>query len=99
MDPVAFYRTVSSPGCEGIAADVLDGVYDVVVFSSPSTFLRLIEGDTHAPADVVAALAATRRVAIGTVTAAALADHGIPAHAVAIAPTEDGVLDAIREAL
>lgn len=99
VEPVVFYRTVAAPGCAAIARALIDGGYDIVVFSSPSTLLRLLEDDGHPRDEVLAALAGTRRVAIGDVTANAMDEHGIPPHAVARAPTESGVLEAIQACL
>jgi len=68
-----------------------------VVFSSPSTFQRLREAG-RSIAGFPEALAQLRRVAIGEVTASALARAGLPAAAVAERPTDDGVIEAVQRA-
>jgi aminomethyltransferase len=92
VDAVAFYRTVAAPGVATIAADVVAGRYAVVVFTSPSTLRRLL--DAAGPAGrgaLVEALARTRVVAIGPVTAHALRAAELPVHATASEPSDDGL--------
>jgi uroporphyrinogen-III synthase len=95
VDAVAFYRSVPAPDVAGVAADVARGRYDAVVFTSPSSLRFLVEA---APDAVGSALAGLRRVAIGPTTAAALTRRGWPAHAVATAPTDDGIATAVVDA-
>jgi uroporphyrinogen-III synthase len=96
-DRVAFYRTVGAPEAAEAARRLVQSTVDAVVFASPSAlrFLRLAgeERSLHA------ALSACRRIAIGPVTAAALAHDGLPATAVAEHPTDDAVVAAVVAAL
>jgi len=89
------YRTVAARECAEIARDVVAGSYDVVVFSSPSTFAHLRAAAGARGADLDAALHVAKVVAIGGVTEAALAAHGIRADAVAAAPTDEAIETAV----
>ena len=96
VDVVAFYRNDPAPGVEGIARDVLNGQYQVAVFTSPSTLRRLLEAAVERRAALVEALTRVGCVAIGEVTGTALKRAGIPPGAVARQPTDEGLLDAVR---
>jgi uroporphyrinogen-III synthase len=96
VDAVAFYRTIAGPECASLAADLVAGAYDVAVFSSPSTFLRLLDAAGTGRRTLIDALRALRTVAIGPVTVRAMAEHGVDADAVASAPTDDGVATAVE---
>jgi uroporphyrinogen III methyltransferase/synthase len=95
VEAVPFYRNVAARDVPDIAADVRRGAYDLVVFTSPSTALRLFEGAAAADVEIRSALRRAKIVAIGEVTARALAQLGIPAGAVATSPTDDGIVDAV----
>jgi aminomethyltransferase len=97
VDAVAFYRTVAAADVAETAERLARGEFDAAVFSSPSTFHRLREAGEPVPG-FAAALKTLRRVAIGGVTAAALAEAGHPATAVAESPSDAGLLDALRRA-
>lgn len=86
VDEVVAYRTVAAPVSEVARAAVADA--HVVTFTSPSTVHGLISavGAEGLPAIVVA---------IGPVTAAALADYGIEPAAIAESHGVDGIVDAI----
>ncbi len=96
VDAVPFYRTVAAPACADLARRLVAGEYDVAVFSSPSTFARLLEGAGDAEPRVLAALRSLRTVAIGPVTASAMAARGVDPDAVAAAPTDDAVAAAVE---
>jgi uroporphyrinogen III methyltransferase/synthase len=93
--PVPFYRTVPHPGCPEIAADLLAGRYDGVLFTSPSTFRAVLAA---LPPDRVEEFRQIIQVAIGKVTATAMKDAGCPPDAVAGEPTADGVAEAFKAA-
>jgi len=95
-DTVAFYRNVPAPNCERIARDIAAGRYDAVVFSSPSTLLRLLEAAATHEEELHEALERVRKVAIGRVTAGALSAAGLEADAVAPEPTDEGLAAAVR---
>lgn len=97
VDAVAFYRTVAAPDVSDTARRVAEGEFDAVVFSSPSTFLRLREAG-RGVTGFAAGLTASRRVAIGEVTAFALEKAGLPATAVAERPTDEAVVEALLRA-
>lgn len=94
VEAVAFYRTVAAKDVGETARRLARGEFDAAVFSSPSTFHRLRAAgesvDGFAPA-----LLALRRVAIGRVTASALAAGGHPAAAVAASPSDEGLVEAL----
>jgi uroporphyrinogen-III synthase len=96
LDAVALYRTVAGPECAPLAADLVAGQYDVAVFSSPSTFLRLLDGAGSGRTELLDALRTLRTIAIGPVTARAMAAHGVGPDAVATSPTEDAVATAVE---
>lgn len=96
VDVVPFYRNVAAPGVEAVAADVTAGIYDVAVFTSPSTALRLVEAGAIVKLDIKAALRRMAIVAIGDVTARALQQARIPVSAVALEPSEEGITDALK---
>jgi len=95
VDTVPFYRNVAARGVVEIAADVRREVYDVVIFTSPSTALRLLEGAAAAEVEIVSALGRAKIVAIGEVTSRALSDLGLPVGAVAAVPTDEGIVEAV----
>jgi uroporphyrinogen-III synthase len=97
VDAVAFYRTVASPESQAAALAVARGAYDAVIFTSPSTFLRLREAGGGEAFD--AGLRRARRVAIGGVTAEALSAAGFAAAAVAERPTVEAMVEAVLAAL
>lgn len=99
VDAVAFYRTVPAAEARVAATEIVAGRVDAVVFTSPSTLRCLLRAAEAAALPVRAALAGVARVAIGPVTATALADEGVPAAAVAHAPTPDAVAEAVTRAL
>ena len=95
VDAIPFYRNVAARAVAEIAADVRRDAYDAVVFTSPSTALRLLEGAAEAEVEIHDALRRARIVAIGDVTARALAELGLPAGAVAATPSDDGIVEAV----
>jgi uroporphyrinogen-III synthase len=95
VDAVPFYRSVPAPGVAAVAADLMRGRYDAVVFTSPSSLRFLVEVNPDA---VGSALARLRRVAIGPTTAAALEHRGWPADSVASTPDDDGITSAVLDA-
>jgi uroporphyrinogen-III synthase len=99
VEAVAFYRNVPAAEVPSIAADVAAGAYDALVFTSPSTVERLIEGSGAASGEVLRAMARTRLVAIGSVTASAVKRLGLPAPVVAEKPSDDALVAAVRRAL
>jgi uroporphyrinogen-III synthase len=86
IEAVAFYRTAPAPEAAAIAADLVRGNYAAAVVTAPSALAALS----------AAALANAKRVALGSTTAAALARAGVPAHAIAAAPTPAAVADALE---
>ena len=95
VEAVAFYRTVAAPGVSEIAADLRDGRYDAVVFSSPSTFQSVLDAATGGLA-LVSALRTVAVVAIGGVTAHALGRAGLEPSAVASDPSDEALVVAVR---
>lgn len=96
---VVFYRTVAAPGIERLVLDVANRRFDAAIFTSPSTLLRLLEAVPSRRQGVERALRGMACVAIGEVTAAAFQDAGLPLPAVAVTPSDEGILDALRSLL
>jgi hypothetical protein len=84
------YRSIPDPDIAGVAADYLDGKYDAAIFASPSAFLRLVEADER-----IGGPAETRIVALGPVTAAAIARSGAQVAAVAQGTEEQALCGAL----
>jgi len=84
------YRSIPDPDTAVVAADYLAGKYDVAVFASPSAFLHLLEADAR-----IGAPSATRIVALGPVTAAAIARSGAQVAAVAQGTGEQAICGAL----
>ncbi len=99
VDEVALYRTVGSSRASAAASGIANGEYDAVVFASPSALRLLLDAAGEGRAAAEEGLARAKRVAIGEVTASALARAGFPAAAVADAPTDDGLEGALLRAL
>lgn len=93
------YRTVASADAPRLAAATIAGWYAGIAVTAPSGLLTWLEAAGPRRAPLLAALRGMRRVAIGPTTARALASAGLRAHAVAAAPEEEAVGDAIARAL
>lgn len=99
VDEAPLYRTIPSDRARPLAERTIRGEFAVVAFTAPSSLdLWLSAADARAPA-LAEALARVKRVAIGTTTAAHLADRGLPALEVAATPDEAAVGDAIERAI
>jgi uroporphyrinogen-III synthase len=99
VDAVAFYRTVPAVGARRAVEAIAAGGLDAVVFTSPSTVLFLLAAGEEAGLDAPRSLRRVGRVAIGPVTAQALAERGLEADAVADSPESASVADAVLRAL
>jgi uroporphyrinogen-III synthase len=99
VDEAPLYRTVASPRSEALAAGAISGSFAAVVFTAPSSLDLWLDAAGLRRAALVAALQRIARVAIGPTTATHLQSIGLPADAVADAPSEDAVGDAIARAL
>ena len=95
VDTVPFYRNVPAPDVADIARDVRREVFNVVVFTSPSTAQRLLDGAAASGIEIMNALRRIKVVAIGDVTARALENAGISVGAVASRPSDEGSVEAI----
>lgn len=95
----AVYRTVASREAPAVARDLAAGLYHAAVFTSPSTFGLLLEAAGPRRERLVDALRSVVRVAIGEVTAAALADASLPADGVAATPDEEAIADTVTRLL
>lgn len=94
VDGVAFYRNVPAPEVAQVAREVCRGGYDLALFTSPSTFQRLLEAAASRD-ELSRALARMVLVAIGKVTAQAMRDAGVAVGAIAARPTDNGIVDAV----
>jgi len=99
VDAVAFYRTIEAPEAADVAMALRRDGFDVVVFTSPSTFERLVEADPQGREAALTALARSSIVAIGPVTATALERDGLVPASVAQTAQEDALVAAIRTAI
>ncbi len=97
VDSVAFYRTCAADGVERIAAEVRAGHYDAVIFTSPSTFFRLLDTGPDGARGTVHALRRMAVVAIGATTLAALESKGLEGVRVARTPSDEGLTEALCE--
>ncbi len=99
VDELRLYRTVAAPRAAAAARALAGGELDAVVFASPSAVRLLLEasGETREAAE--AGLRRAKRVAIGEVTAAALARAGFPSRHVADTASDDGLVAALLRAL
>lgn len=84
---VTAYRTVPQLPPPSIVRDLATGVFDAVLFTSPSTVTALDGLDIGA---------GTALIAIGEATAAALREDGHPVHAVAERPSAEGLVSALQ---
>jgi len=94
-DAVAFYRNVPAPGLDELVVELCAGRFDAVVFSSPSSLERVLESRARPGAEVLEALRRARILAIGPVTAEAVARAGLGPPAVAAEPTDEALVAAL----
>ncbi len=94
VDGVPFYRNVAAPEAAEVAREVCGGAYDLALFSSPSTFQRLLEAAASRD-ELSRALGRMVLVAIGKVTAETIRDAGAAVGAVAARPTDEGIVAAV----
>ena len=99
VEAVAFYRTVPAAEAAGVATMVAGGRFGAVVFTSPSSVRCLIQAAGAAADAVRHGLECAKRVAIGAVTAEALASEGLPADGVAEIPTDDAIAAVVERLL
>lgn len=92
VDPIAFYRTVSSERVPEIARGLEERRWDTVLWASPSGVRAVAEAQPGVLAS--AAAGGVRFVAIGRTTAAALAEEDARAH-VPEGPSDDDLFSAI----
>ena len=95
-ESVAFYRNVAASGVDEVAERVCGDCYDLVVFTSPSTLHRLLEAGWCSRSQLLRALGSIALVAIGAVTARAIEEAGLRPAATAAAPSDEGIVEAIR---
>jgi len=99
VDEAPLYRTIASERAGELADAAIAGAFAAVVFTAPSSLDLWLDAAGARRAALVGALAWAARVAIGPTTSAHLASLGLPADAVAEAPLEDAIGDAIARAL
>jgi len=99
VDEAPLYRTIASERAGELADAVIGGAFAAVVFTAPSSLKLWLDAAGGRRGALVDALARVARVAIGPTTSAYLASLGLAADAVAVAPLEDAVGDAIARAL
>jgi uroporphyrinogen III methyltransferase/synthase len=99
VDEAPLYRTVPSEGAGHLAERTIRDAFAGVTFTAPSSLDLWLEAAEARAEALATALARVKRIAIGRTTAAHLADRGLPAHDVAVAPDESAIGDAIARAL
>jgi uroporphyrinogen-III synthase len=95
VDEAPLYRTIASEHAAELADAAIAGRFAAVVFTAPSSIDLWLEAAGGRRDALASALAQAARAAIGPTTAARLASLGLPPAAVAEAPREDAVGDAI----
>lgn len=99
VDEAPLYRTIASERAGELADAAIAGAFFAVVFTAPSSVDLWLAAAGARRGALVIALRRAARVAIGPTTSLHLASLGLPADAVAEAPSEDAVGDAIARAL
>lgn len=99
VDEAPLYRTIASAHVGELTEAALAGAFAGVVFTAPSSVSLWLDAAGPRRDALVDALTRAARVAIGPTTAARLLSLGLPADAMAAAPSEDAVGDAIVNAL
>jgi uroporphyrinogen III methyltransferase / synthase len=99
VDEAPLYRTVASDRAVELADAAISGAFSAVVLTAPSSLDRWLDAAGARREALIVALRRVARVAIGPTTAAHLLSLDLPADAVADAPTEDAVGDAIARVL
>ncbi len=97
VESVAFYRTVAAEEVGRIAEEVRSGRYHAAIFTSPSTFFRLLDTGPDTARGTVGALHRMAVVAIGRTTLAALESKGLEGVGTARSPSDEGLVTAVRE--
>ena len=98
-DEAPLYRTIASAHVGELTEAALAGAFAGVVFTAPSSVSLWLDAAGPRRDALVDALTRAARVAIGPTTAVRLLSLGLPADAMAAAPSEDAVGDAIVNAL
>jgi uroporphyrinogen-III synthase len=96
VDEAPLYRTIASEHAAPLADEAIGGAFAAVVFTAPSALTLWLGAAGARREALVGALTRCARVAIGPTTSARLASLGLSADAVALAPLEDAVGDAIE---
>lgn len=92
VDTVLAYRTVMAGDSQPVMQRLAhEGRFDVVTFASPSA----VDGFLVAVGADLAALSGACFACVGPTTAAAARERGLPVHAVADAPSDAGLVEAI----
>jgi len=99
VDEAPLYRTIASERAGALADAAIAGAFAAVVFTAPSSFDLWLDAAGSRRDALASALERVARVAIGPTTSARLLSAGLPANAVANAPSEEAVADAIAKAL
>ena len=99
VEEAPLYRTVVSARAGELAEAAIAGRFAGVAFTAPSSVDLWLDAAAARREALVEALARTSRVAIGPTTAARLRALRLRAKAVAAAPTEGAVADAIARAM
>jgi uroporphyrinogen III methyltransferase/synthase len=99
VDAVAFYRNLPARGLSEVVREIVDGKYDAIVFTAPSTLARMLDAAGESERRLRESLRRTALVAIGPVTASALEERGLAASTVAAEPSDAGLANAVLRAV
>ncbi len=99
VDEAPLYRTIASEHAAPLADATIAGVYAGVAFTAPSSVVLWLDAARERRGALAKALQACARIAIGATTAATLSSLGLAADAIAEAPDEGAVGDAIARVL
>lgn len=99
VDEAPLYRTIASPAAPALADAAIAGAFAAVVFTAPSSIDLWLDAAGSRRDALFSAIERVARVAIGPTTSARLLALNLPVSAVAQAPSEGAVGDAIARAL
>jgi uroporphyrinogen-III synthase len=96
VDAVPFYRNVPAADVRQTARRIMEGRFDAVIFTSPSTLTRLLDAGPGEGFGICDALDRLAIVAIGEVTASALRRNALRPGVVAAQPSDEALIEAVR---
>jgi len=99
VDEAPLYRTIASDHAGPLADEAIGGAFAAVVFTAPSALDLWLDAAGSRRDALVVALRRVKRIAIGPTTSARLVSLDLAADAVASAPSQAAVGDAIERVI